>query len=117
VSDDIIDLSPLLKMRRQSGCTHIIDLSPLLKMRRQSGCTHSVLLVEEALAELECEALVAEHEAKVKVEHERAIAHMNARAAQLRADVETLEAKKRQLMTEQIGGQTLGQLVKRWRRT
>lgn len=124
-----------------------IDLNPLLRRRRQAACDHPSVLIDASLADLECEvcgkqinpywfierlaegwnegakrleeydARIKEHEAKMIEQHERNISIMNARAAQLRADVQTLEAKRRQLMLEDVGGKPLGVQVKRWRRT
>lgn len=117
----------------------IIDLNPVLRVRRQSACEHSSVIVDETLADLECEACgkqlnpywwiaglaaewneyaqrIADHEAEMLKQHEQNIAMMNHRADRLRLEIETLEAKKRQLMVEQINGQLLGQQVKRWRR-
>lgn len=117
----------------------VLDLNPVLRVRRQSGCPHEVVVVDEALAHLACEAcekeinpywwiqrLAAEwsatcdridkHEDEMREQHERNIAMMNHRAAQLAAEIDTLEAKKRQLMHERVGDQALGQQVKRWRK-
>lgn len=117
----------------------IIDLNPVLRVRRQSACEHPSVLVDETLAELECETCgkllnpywwiadlaaqwneftqrIVDHEARCLEQHKQSIAMMNHRHERLRLDIETLEAKKRQLMTEQINGQPLGQQVKRWRR-
>jgi predicted RNase H-related nuclease YkuK (DUF458 family) len=117
----------------------VIDLNPVLRIRRQSACEHASVLVDETLADLECEACgkqlnpyswiaslcadwdacakrIADHEAKVTEEHARYIAGLNARTAQLHADIATLEAKKRQLMAEEVMGAQLGRQVNRWRR-
>ena len=117
----------------------VIDLNPVLRVRRQSACEHSSVLVDETLADLECEACgkqlnpywwiaglaaqwnehtqrIVDHEAKMLEQHKQNIAMMNHRAERLRLEIETLEAKKRQLMAESVGGQPLGRQVKRWRR-
>lgn len=118
----------------------IIDLNPVLRIRRQEACRHASVLINETLAELECEACgklvnpywwiaglcaewdevaqrIADHEADVMKQHEVNIAMMNHRAERLRLEIETLESKKRQLMTEQVNGEPLGLQVKRWKRT
>lgn len=119
--------------------TRVIDLNPVLRIRRQSSCEHSSVLVDETLADLECEACgkqlnpycwiaqlcaewdayattIREHEERVGKEHAQHVAGMNHRAERLRAEIETLEAKKRQLMAEEVRGAPLGKQVKRWRR-
>lgn len=133
-------------MTRLDGDTDLVDLNPLLRKRRQSTCEHPTVLVDETLADLECEecgkqvnpywfiariaedwesdaralreyeAQIKEHEAAAQKQHEQNIASMNYRAERLRLEIETLEAKKCQLMAEQVGGQALGQQVKRWKR-
>lgn len=117
----------------------ITDLNPMLRRRKQSACEHVVVLVDEALAFLECEACqkelspywwigrlcaewnqrrkeLLEYEDKILKAHQQSVAMMNHRAARLQAEIETLEAKKRQLMQEQVGGAPLGKQVKRWKR-
>lgn len=118
----------------------VIDLNPILRSRRQSACDHPSLLLDETLADLECESCgkqinpywfigqlmaewdeyskrVQEHEDAMCKQHEQSIAMMNHRAERLQLDIDTLEAKKRQLMSEPVNGEPLGKQVKRWRRS
>lgn len=117
----------------------ILDINPVLGRRRQALCEHACVLIDPELAEAECEAcgklinpywlldrfaeqwddyarVIRDHEATIGEEHRQRVAMMNHRTERLRAEIETLEAKKRQLMTEQVAGQALGQQVKRWKR-
>lgn len=118
----------------------VVDLNPLLRIRRQSSCAHSSIVIDETLADLECEACgkqlnpyiwiaqlcaewdatataIREYEERIGKEHAQRVEMMNHRVARLQAEIETLEAKKRQLMAEDVRGAPLGKQVKRWRRT
>lgn len=117
----------------------VLDIMPVLRARRRSTCEHINVSVDGALAHLECEECeqqinpywwierlvgrwsaemgrIAEHEERARAETNRNITGMNHRIERLRLEIETLEAKKRQLQAEVVNGAPLGRQVKRWKR-
>lgn len=126
--------------------TNVIDLQPLIQRRKQASCAHQAIIIDAAEAELECkscgkqispywyleklaenweqwESLHDEHKRqcqeymdKVTATCNARIEDMNRRVRQLGEDINRLQAEKRALMNEQVGGVRVGDRVERWRR-